>query len=82
MNEQLKYDVIKKLVDSEGNKDRAALTLGISKRQVNRLIVAYKEKGKAAFIHGINLFYYFFIILLIFQKCLTHKLKFYVFIFF
>lgn len=52
MNEQLKYDVIKKLVDSEGNKDRAAITLGISKRQVNRLIVAYKEKGKAAFIHG------------------------------
>ena len=52
MEEQQKYELIKKLVDTNGNKDRAALTLGISKRQVNRLIAAYKEKGKAAFIHG------------------------------
>ena len=52
MDEQRKYEVIKKLVDKEGNKNRAALTLGISKRHVNRLIKAYKEKGKAAFIHG------------------------------
>ena len=52
MEEQQKYEVIKKLVDTNGNKDRAALTLGISKRHVNRLIAAYKERGKAAFIHG------------------------------
>lgn len=52
MDEQKKYEVIKKLVDSHGNKDRAAMTLGITRRQVNRLIRAYKEKGKAAFIHG------------------------------
>lgn len=52
MDEQKKYEVIKKLVDTNGNKDRAALTLGISKRQVNRLIVAYRERGKAAFMHG------------------------------
>ena len=52
MDEQRKYEVIKKLVDTNGNKDRAALTLGISKRQVNRLIAAYRERGKAAFIHG------------------------------
>lgn len=52
MDEQKKYEVIKMLVDSQGNKDRAAITLGISRRQVNRLIVAYKEKGKAAFVHG------------------------------
>lgn len=52
MDEQRKYDVIKKLVDEKGNKNRAALTLGISKRHVNRLIKAYIEKGKAAFIHG------------------------------
>lgn len=52
MKEQQKYEVIKKLVDTEGNKDRAALTLGISRRQVDRLIAAYKAKGKAAFIHG------------------------------
>lgn len=52
MDEQKKYEVIKKLVDSQGNKDRAAFTLGITRRQVNRLIIAYKEKGKAAFVHG------------------------------
>lgn len=52
MDEQKKYEVIKKLVDTQGNKDRAAMTLGITRRQVDRLILAYKEKGKAAFIHG------------------------------
>ena len=52
MNEQQKYKVIKKLVDENGNKNRAAVTLGITRRQVNRLIVAYKKHGKAAFVHG------------------------------
>ena len=52
MDEQKKYDIIKKLVDTQGNKDRAAVALGITRRQVNRLIIAYKEKGKAAFVHG------------------------------
>ena len=52
MDEQKKYEVIKRLVDEGGNKDRAALTLGITKRHLNRLIRAYKEKGKAAFSHG------------------------------
>ena len=52
MEEQQKYEVIKKLIDTNGNKDRAAMTLGISRRQVDRLIAAYKEKGKAAFVHG------------------------------
>lgn len=52
MNEQIKYDVIKELVDHKGSKNRAALKLGISRRQVDRLIIKYKEKGKSAFIHG------------------------------
>ena len=52
MDEQKKYEVIKKLVDENGNKDRAALTLGITKRQVYRLIKVYKEEGKAGFVHG------------------------------
>ena len=47
-----KYEVIKKLVETDGNKDRAAMTLGITKRHVNRLIRAYQEKGKDAFVHG------------------------------
>ncbi|MGN1147992.1 MAG: ISNCY family transposase [Lachnospiraceae bacterium] len=52
MDEQKKYEVIKRLVDENGNKERAALTLGITKRQVYRLIKVYREKGKAGFVHG------------------------------
>ena len=52
MNEKEKYDVIKELVDHNGNKNRAAMKLGISRRQVDRLIIKYKEKGKSAFVHG------------------------------
>ncbi len=52
MNEQEKYKVIKELVDHNGNKNRASKKLGISKRQIDRLIIKYKEKGKSSFIHG------------------------------
>jgi len=52
MNEQRKYQVIKDLVDQHKNKRRAALTLDITVRQVNRLIRKYQDKGKAAFVHG------------------------------
>ncbi|MCF0126158.1 MAG: ISNCY family transposase [Clostridia bacterium] len=50
--EQTKYEIIKELVDHNGNKVRAALKLNITIRQVNRLIVIYKTKGKEGFIHG------------------------------
>ena len=52
MNEQLKYKTIKELVDHKGNKKRVALKLGITERQVNRLIIKYKENGKSSFVHG------------------------------
>ena len=52
MNEQEKYEVIKKLVETGGSKDRAALTLQVSRRQINRMIKGYKEQGKAFFVHG------------------------------
>jgi len=52
MNELEKYNVIKELVDHIGNKNRAALKLNLSIRQINRLILIYKQKGKAGFIHG------------------------------
>ena len=52
MNEQEKYEVIKELVDHNGNKNRACERLSLSKRQVNRLIIIYKEKGKSGFVHG------------------------------
>ena len=52
MNEKEKYDVIKELVDHNGNKNRAAKKLNISRRQINRLVIKYKEKGKSGFVHG------------------------------
>ena len=52
MNEQEKYEVIKELVDHNGNKSRASQKLGLSRRQIDRLIIIYKEKGKSGFIHG------------------------------
>ena len=47
MNEQLKYEVIKSLVDHNGNKKAAALKLGCTTRHINRLIQKYKQNGKA-----------------------------------
>ena len=47
MKELNKYEVIKELVDHGGNKKRAALKLGLTVRQINRLIKIYKEKGKS-----------------------------------
>ena len=52
MNEQNKYEIIKSLVDHNGNKQRAALKLGITVRHLNRLIKGYSEKGKEFFVHG------------------------------
>lgn len=52
MKEQKKYEVIKELVEHGGNKERTALKLGITIRQVNRLIIIYKERGKEGFVHG------------------------------
>ena len=44
MDEQRKYEVIKQLVEKNGNKDRAAMSLSITRRQINRLIKVYCEK--------------------------------------
>ena len=52
MNEQAKYEAIKRLVETGGNKKRCAVKLNITVRQVNRLINKYKGEGKSAFIHG------------------------------
>ncbi len=52
MKEKQKYEKIKEYVDHGGNKNRIALQLNISKRQVDRLIIKYKENGKSTFIHG------------------------------
>ena len=52
MNEKEKYEVIKELVDHNSNKNRASKKLGLSRRQIDRLIIKYKEKGKSGFVHG------------------------------
>ena len=49
MKELNKYEVIKELVDHNGNKLRAKEKLWLSIRQINRLIKIYKEKGKSRF---------------------------------
>ena len=53
LKEKQKYEIIKKLVETNGNKERARIKLGLkSIRQVNRLIAGYKGFGKAFFVHG------------------------------
>jgi len=52
MTEELKYQIIKKLVETNGNKNVAALKLNCTTRHVNRLIKGYLEEGKAFFQHG------------------------------
>ena len=52
MNEEYKYKVIKKIVETNGNKQRAAVMLKRSIRQIDRMIAGYKKFGKEFFVHG------------------------------
>ena len=54
MEQHIKYKTIKKLIENNGNKNRAAATLHISKRHLNRLIKGFIESGhkKEFFLHG------------------------------
>ena len=53
LKENFKYETIKKLVETNGNKERARIKLKLkSIRQINRLIAGYKEYGKEFFVHG------------------------------
>ena len=52
LKESEKYLTIKKLVETNGNKKRAANKLKLTVRQINRLIAGYKEFGKEFFVHG------------------------------
>jgi len=52
MDENEKYQIIKRLADTNGNKQTACLKIGCSLRHINRLIVGYKDSGKAFFVHG------------------------------
>ena len=46
MNEEYKYKIIKKLVETNGNKQRASVTLKKSIRQIDRMIAGYKNMEK------------------------------------
>ena len=50
--EMIKYEVIKKLVETNSNKHNASVKLKCTIRTINRLIKLYKEKGKEGFVHG------------------------------
>ena len=54
MDEQKKCETIKGLLDhpETANKDRAALSLGCTRRHVNRMIKGYQKDGKEFFSHG------------------------------
>lgn len=52
MTESKKYLAIKAVSEGKKLKKRACVELGLSRRQVNRLLKAYQEKGKRVFIHG------------------------------
>jgi hypothetical protein len=52
MNEQKKYEIIKKLKESNGDKRRAAVELGCTLRHVNRMLKGYAQQGKQFFSHG------------------------------
>lgn len=52
LKENQKYEVIKKLIETNGNKERARIKLGLSIRQINRLIAGYNAFGKEFFVHG------------------------------
>lgn len=52
MNEQKKYEVIKRLAEGKTNKKRASVQLSLSIRHINRLLIKFSESGKSAFMHG------------------------------
>lgn len=52
MKEELKYLTIRKLVETNGNKKRAAIKLDCTIRSIDRMIAGYKANGKEFFVHG------------------------------
>jgi transposase len=52
MTEESKYEIIKKLSETNGNKNAAALRIGCTLRHVNRMIDGYRTQGKGFFLHG------------------------------
>ncbi len=51
MKEDYSYEIIKQLVETDGNLLAASVKLNCSKRTIYRWIHAYKTHGKKAFVH-------------------------------
>ena len=49
MKENNKYEAIKKLVETDGNKQRVAVNLNCTIRHINRMIIGYNNCGKEEF---------------------------------
>ncbi len=49
--EKLKLNTIQKIITGEYNKKKASEILGITTRQVNRLLIKFKEEGENGFVH-------------------------------
>jgi len=49
--EEKKYEIIKRLVETDGNKKAAAVKLNCTIRTIDRLILLYKTEGKKGFVH-------------------------------
>ena len=49
MTEKYKYQITKKLVETNGEKNSGHLKLGCTRRTINRTIKGYKKEGKAFF---------------------------------
>lgn len=51
MKENNTYQIIKNLVEKNGNKRRAVLKIGCTIRNINLLIKKFKKQGKEGFSH-------------------------------
>ena len=52
MKAQEKFEIIKRVADGHITKNTAAVKIGCTVRHVNRLLIIYRTKGKAGFLHG------------------------------
>src|SRR5699024_2262692 len=52
MNEKTKYDTIKAVVNERKTIERAQVELGLSRKQIRRLMDTYNNQGRKGFRHG------------------------------
>ncbi len=50
--EQKRLVVLNKVIDGQATAEEAAGMLGLSQREIQRILAAYREEGAAALVHG------------------------------